>query len=71
MHGGMSLRDAELKKRLLTLEQEHRDLDTAILALQQSGSYDQLQIMRLKKRKLLLKDQIRHIEDQILPDIIA
>ncbi|WP_281302273.1 MULTISPECIES: DUF465 domain-containing protein [Iodidimonas] len=67
----MSLRDAELKKRLLTLEQEHRDLDSAIVALQQSGSYDQLQIMRLKKRKLLLKDQIRHIEDQILPDIIA
>ncbi|GAK33460.1 hypothetical protein JCM17846_20770 [Iodidimonas nitroreducens] len=71
MHDGMSLRDAELKKRLLTLEQEHRDLDSAIVALQQSGSYDQLQIMRLKKRKLLLKDQIRHIEDQILPDIIA
>ncbi|WP_042085799.1 YdcH family protein [Iodidimonas nitroreducens] len=65
------MRDAELKKRLLTLEQEHRDLDSAIVALQQSGSYDQLQIMRLKKRKLLLKDQIRHIEDQILPDIIA
>ncbi|MBV9045625.1 MAG: DUF465 domain-containing protein, partial [Alphaproteobacteria bacterium] len=49
--------------------QEHRDLDAAIEALR--GSPDQLQITRLKKRKLQLKDQITKINDQLLPDIIA
>lgn len=60
-----------LRRRLLLLKEEHRDLDAAILALVQGGSYDQLQIMRLKKKKLQLKDEITRIEDQILPDIIA
>ncbi|GEQ98629.1 hypothetical protein JCM17844_22660 [Iodidimonas gelatinilytica] len=71
MHDGMTLADAELKKRLKILEQEHRDLDMAIEALHSAGSFDQLQILRMKKRKLMLRDQIRHLEDQILPDIIA
>ncbi|MEO0464663.1 MAG: DUF465 domain-containing protein [Pseudomonadota bacterium] len=63
--------EAELTKRLEVLRSEHRDLDAAIDALTEAGSTDQLQIARLKKRKLLLKDQIAVIEDALLPDIIA
>jgi hypothetical protein len=58
-----------LRAQLAELTQEHRDLDAAIDALR--GSPDQLQITRLKKRKLQLKDQITKINDQLLPDIIA
>lgn len=65
------MNEAELTKRLETLRSEHRDLDAAIHALTESGSTDQLQIARLKKRKLMLKDQIVAIEDQLIPDIIA
>jgi hypothetical protein len=61
----------ELKKRLEILRIEHRDLDAAIDALSGAGSTDQLQIARLKKRKLRLKDQIALIEDYLIPDIIA
>lgn len=61
----------ELRKRLAMLRTEHRDLDAAIDALTAAGSTDQLQIARLKKRKLGLKDRIALIEDQLLPDIIA
>ena len=53
------------------LKQEHRDLDGAIDALELSVAGDQLQIQRLKKRKLSLRDRISYIEDQITPDIIA
>ncbi len=63
--------EQELKKLLASLRTEHRDLDAAIDALSGSGSTDQLQIARLKKRKLRLKDQIAVVEDQLLPDIIA
>lgn len=56
---------------LASLRTEHRDLDAAIEALTGAGSTDQLQIARLKKRKLRLKDQIAVVEDQLLPDIIA
>jgi hypothetical protein len=62
---------AELEAELARLRQEHRDLDTAIEALEQMVAGDQLQIQRLKKRKLSLKDQIRRLEDQLTPDIIA
>ncbi len=59
-----------LKTRLVELREEHRALDAAIMALaQQSG--DALQLARLKKRKLALKDQIQWIEDRLTPDIIA
>ena len=61
----------ELKKRLEMLRIEHRDLDAAIDALTAAGSTDQLQIARLKKRKLRLKDQIAMLEDYLIPDIIA
>ena len=60
-----------LKARLAQLREEHRDLDAAIAAMATSSVTDQLQLTRLKKRKLQLKDQIQQIEDSLLPDIIA
>jgi hypothetical protein len=63
--------EEEMRKRLEVLRIEHRDLDAAIDALTLAGSTDQLQIARLKKRKLKLKDQISVIEDYLIPDIIA
>ena len=60
-----------MRRRLALLRTEHRDLDAAIAALTDSGSPDQLQVARLKKRKLLLKDQISAIADYLTPDIIA
>lgn len=63
--------EEELRKRLEVLRIEHRDLDAAIDALTLAGANDQLQIARLKKRKLKLKDQIALIEDYLIPDIIA
>lgn len=69
--GNGSLTEQELKKLLAMLRTEHRDLDAAIEALTAAGSTDQLQIARLKKRKLRLRDQIAIVEDQLLPDIIA
>jgi hypothetical protein len=63
--------DEELRKRLDILRTEDRDLDAAIDALSGAGIGDQLQIARLKKRKLRLKDQIALIEDYLIPDIIA
>ncbi|WP_225207393.1 YdcH family protein [Novosphingobium huizhouense] len=61
----------EMRKRLEALRLEHRDLDAAIDALSGAGATDQLQIARLKKRKLRLKDQITMLEDYLIPDIIA
>lgn len=63
--------ERELAAELARLQQEHRDLDVAIDALQQSPAPDLLQLQRLKKRKLMLRDRIAFIEDQITPDIIA
>lgn len=60
-----------MRRRLLQLKVEHRDLDAAIAALTDAGGQDQLQLARLKKRKLRLKDQIAMIEDYLTPDIIA
>ncbi|MDQ4419371.1 DUF465 domain-containing protein [Sphingobium sp. DEHP117] len=61
----------DVMRRIELLRQEHRDLDTAISALIESGARDQLQLARLKKRKLLLRDEIAMLEDQLIPDIIA
>ena len=61
----------DLQAELARLREEHRDLDSAIEALERSVAGDQLQIQRLKKRKLTLRDRIYHIEDMITPDIIA
>ena len=60
-----------MRKRLASLRIEHRDLDAAISALSTADNRDQLQIARLKKGKLRLKDQIAIIEDYLTPDIIA
>lgn len=57
--------------RLELLRVEHRDLDSAIIALGATGPIDQLQLARLKKRKLRLRDEIALLEDQLIPDIIA
>ncbi|AKH42566.1 hypothetical protein FHS61_000336 [Altererythrobacter atlanticus] len=68
---GNELSEEEMRKRLAALRIEHRDLDAAIAALTGAGGDDQLQIARLKKRKLRLRDQISIIEDHLTPDIIA
>ena len=65
------MNEEELRRRLAMLRTEHRDLDAAIGALISTESQDQLEIARLKKRKLQLKDQIAMIEDYLTPDIIA
>ncbi|WP_458097416.1 YdcH family protein [Roseomonas sp. WA12] len=59
-----------LLRRLHELRSEHRDLDTVILRLEDS-LHDQLQLQRLKKRKLRLKDEIAQLESRLVPDIIA
>ena len=63
--------ERELREQLARLQQEHRDLDAAITALQLAPGCDLIQVQRLKKRKLQLRDRITHIEDQLTPDIIA
>jgi hypothetical protein len=60
-----------LRIKLEVLRREHRDLDQAIHALEETGRPDQLTLRRLKKQKLALKDQIVKIADQLIPDIIA
>jgi len=60
-----------LRQRLAELKTEHRDLDDVIARIAETAPFDQIQIKRLKKRKLLLKDQIAQIESELLPDIIA
>ncbi|PWE29468.1 hypothetical protein DDZ14_17050 [Maritimibacter sp. 55A14] len=60
-----------LRAELEFLKREHRDLDTAIAALDETSRTDQFTLRRLKKQKLGLKDRIARLEDQIFPDIIA
>jgi len=72
MNAPMELTHEEvLRVRLEVLRREHRDLDEAISAMQDRATADQLTMVRLKKRKLALKDQIARIEDELTPDIIA
>lgn len=61
----------EMERELEHLRQEHRDLDVAIEALRHTGQSDQLQMQRLKKRKLGLRDRLARLEDALTPDIIA
>lgn len=63
--------ERELRMELERLRQEHRDLDAAIDALMGASGYDRLQVQRLKKRKLQIRDQIAEAEDKLFPDIIA
>ncbi len=61
----------DVKKRLAELKTQHRDLDDEINHLVENVPFDQLEVQRLKKRKLALKDQIMKLESNLLPDIIA
>ncbi len=65
------LDDKVVRIELAKLRQEHRDLDMAIDAMTQTGRSDALQLQRLKKKKLCIKDRITTLEDRLLPDIIA
>lgn len=60
-----------ISRRIQGLRQEHGDLEAAIEALQTAPAVDQLQLARIKKRKLRLKDEISQLEDMLIPDIIA
>jgi hypothetical protein len=60
-----------LQERIVELKMEHRDLDAAIERLEADQAHDELQIRRLKRRKLLLKDQIARLEREIDPDVLA
>jgi hypothetical protein len=74
MASGRRLTEQEeeaIRRELAELRQEHRDLDAAIAAMDESAATDTIRIQRLKKRKLALKDRIAVLEDQLLPDIIA
>ncbi len=62
---------AAIERRIIELKQEHRDLDLAIDALVATPVHDELQLKRLKKRKLLLKDQVSFLEAQLSPDVPA
>ena len=64
-------REEVLRIKLELLQREHRDLDDAIAALDTAGRADPLTVRRLKKRKLMLKDEIQRISDELTPDIIA
>jgi len=61
----------DVKKKLAELKIQHRDLDDEINHLVENAPFDQLEVQRLKKRKLALKDQIKKLESRLLPDIIA
>lgn len=63
--------ERELREKLVVLTQEHRDLDDAINALDETQHPDPLALQRLKKQKLHLKDMIQKLEEQLTPDIIA
>ena len=67
----MNLQEIEVESALVRMKQEHRDLDDAIVALGVTGTFDQLQVQRMKKRKLVLRDEISTFENRLLPDIIA
>ena len=68
---GVGVDEAQIRGRLEAARVEHRDLDAAIDALGAAALPNQLQMARLKKRKLRLRDEIAMLEDQLIPDIIA
>ena len=61
----------ELRRKIETIRTEHRDLDDVILRMGEDGAVDQLRLQRLKKRKLMLKDEIARLENMMVPNIIA
>lgn len=62
---------AQVRRRLVELRLEHSDLDDAIEHLSMSGTFEELKLKRMKKRKLQLKDQIARLEDKLIPDMLA
>ncbi|MDE0801420.1 MAG: DUF465 domain-containing protein [Rhodospirillaceae bacterium] len=71
MNNHSKLHHIQSEEKVAALELEHRDLDEIIESLESQGNVDQLKLSRLKKRKLMLKDQISGLRDRMLPDIIA
>ena len=69
--GPQPAEDAFIRAQIVTLREEHQDLDDAVRALEATPMPDQLRIARLKKKKLTLRDQIAQLEDRLTPDIIA
>lgn len=67
----MDLDEDSIRAHLALIIQEHRDLDGAIVAVQSAGTFDLLQVQRMKKRKLVLKDEIEKFANMLIPDIIA
>jgi len=67
----MNLDEDAIREQLAIVTQEHRDLDGAISAVQRAGTFDLLQVRRMKKRKLVLKDEIEKLQNILVPDIIA
>lgn len=67
----MSDDNEELLEKIDQLQLEHRDLDDVIVRLHEQGDIDQLQLRRMKKRKLLIKDIIQRLESQLIPDLDA
>ena len=67
----MTSTQSELRTLLYQLREEHRDLDTAIRSLQEGSAVNAIEVQRLKKRKLALKDRIEVLETKLTPDIIA
>ena len=68
---GSEIDETVLRARLASMRVEHQDLDAAVLALESVPNPDQIRIARLKKKKLILRDQITKLEDGLTPDIIA
>ena len=67
----ITLPNVEIRARLVELRQQHQDLDAAVAALESQPLPNQLKIARFKKQKLILRDQITKLENQLTPDIIA
>jgi len=70
-HPELDIDEAGLKARLAVLRVEHQDMSAAVEALELAPRPDQIQVARLKKRKLVLRDEIARLEDRLTPDIIA
>lgn len=70
-HARMVTTETAIQRRIEELLLEHRDLDVAIKVMSETVGHDELQLRRMKKRKLLLKDQISHLQAQLVPDVPA
>ena len=71
MDDSKKIREELIHDRIAILALEHSDLQESIIAIMNDPAFDQLLVQRLKKRKLAIKDQVRQLEDYLIPDIIA